>query len=280
MSGSIDRQAPPPREVREAAIATLTAAYGDGQLTLEEYDERVAGVLAADNAWRLERWINDLQQPSVKAPAPPRPRRSAFKGLRRPWEELRQDWARYPRTAKVAIAALALAVSGTLVGGVVYEAVRDDSSVVAEQRLTSGLGDFRTEYEAEFGTTTVGDLQIDPGYVRVAEPVEDDPPRFQGWAFQNGSFSEVGGVRGGPPGVVDLALVDVAAVEATLNDAVAELGVPEASKVTTIISPPGAGQEQRITLLISNDFAESARLTTDFAGQELTRQPFVEPGEG
>lgn len=280
MSGSIDRQAPPPREAREAAIATLTAAYGDGQLTLEEYDERVAGVLAADNSWRLERWINDLQQPAKSNDQAPRQPSAFSRRVGTWWHDLRQDWATYPRAGKVAVAALVLAVSGSLVGGVVHEVVRDDSSAVSQPRMSSGLGEFRTQYEAEFDTTRVGELQIDPDYVRVQVPVEDEPPRFQAWALQNGSFSDVGGVRGGRAGVVDLALVDISAVEATLNDAVDELGVPDASKVTTIVSPPRSGEEERITLVISNDFSESARLSTDLAGRELTRQPFVERGEG
>lgn len=272
MTDSVDRQAPPSREVREAAISTLTAAYGDGQLTLEEYDERVAGVLAADNSWRLERWINDLQVSRPSAPAAPKTSL---------WAALRRDWTRFPRAGKVGLAALVLVTSGAWAGVEIYEAVRDEPAVVIQERLTTGLGDFRAAYEAEFGMTTVGNLQIDPGYVQVAVPVEEDPPRFQRYAFQNGSFQELGGgVRGGRAGVVDLALVDVDAVEAALDVAVAELGVPEASEVTTIIQPQGTGDDERVTLVVSNQFDESARLTIDFSGQELRRQPFVEPGEG
>ena len=51
---------------------------------------------------------------AVKAPAPTPPWQSAFQGLRGPWEELRQDWARYPRSAKVAIAELGLPADRTL----------------------------------------------------------------------------------------------------------------------------------------------------------------------
>lgn len=271
MTDSVDRQAPPPREVREAAIELLTTAYGEGQLTPEEYDERVAGVLAADNSWRLERWINDLQ---VAPTVPTTPKTSG-------WAALRRDWATVPRAGKVALAAVVLVVGSVWVGTAVHEPAREDSSVVVPRGVTSGIGDFRAAYEDEFGTTTVGNVQIDPGYAHVAVPVEDDPPRFQEYAFQNGSFSETrGGVRGGRAGVVDLALIDVDAVEAALADAVAELGVTGANEVTTIIQPQGSDTGERITLVISNEFDESARLTTDFAGRELRRQPFVEPGEG
>ncbi len=265
--------------MREAAIETLTAAYGDGQLTLDEYDERVAGVLAADNNWRLERWINDLQTPSsLQATDPGRLPGRLGRHTRTWWDDLRRDWAKYPRRGKVAVVALVLTLSGTLAGGAVYEAVRDAPSVVAEQQVTSGLGEFRTAYEAEFDTTTVGGLQIDPGYVRFQVPVEDDPPRFQDWTLQDDSFASTGRIRGGRPGVVDLAQIDVGAVEETLRRGVAELGVADASAVTTIISPD-TGSEGRITLVISNEFRESARVTTDFNGRELSRQPFVEPGE-
>lgn len=180
----------------------------------------------------------------------------------------------------MAIAAVALAVTGTLLGSVAYEALRDDSSVVVRQGASTGLGDFRAAYAAEFETTLIGSLQIDPGYVRVEVPVETDPPRFQSWALQDGSFSSAGQVRGGRPDVVDLAEIDVDAVDEALERGVEELGVPGVSTVTTIISATGTGSHERITLVLRNEFEETARLVTDFAGRELSRQPFVGPGEG
>lgn len=276
-------------------METLFAAYGDGQLTLEEYEQRVEGVLAADNAWRLERWVNDLQVPETPEPRSTWRSRLAARtaplreGVRDGWRALRDDWRRYPRAARVAIAGAALVVLGGSGAAVILDAVRGDSAVVAQQQVTTGLAEFREAYETEFGTTLVSRVQLDRGdddvrgdYVQVDQPVAFDPPRVQEWGWRGSSFSAVGDVRGATYGVVDLAEVDVDAVEAALRRGVAELGLPEASKVTTIIAPRLTGEdgEERITLVLRNDFEEEARLTTDFAGRELDRTPFVDPKEG
>lgn len=273
MSGS-DRQSPPSPAAREAALETLHVAYGDGQITLEEYEERAAGVRAADNAWRLERWTNDLQLPPPPTPA------------RRWWESLRTDWRSYSRRTKIVLVSITLAWVVPGVGLVVYDAVRDpgqDASTVSEQGLSSGLGELREAFEAEFGTTVVGRLQIDPGLARVQVLVETDPPRFQEWLWQDGSFAQQGATRGGQPGTVDLADVDVAAVEATLRSVATGLGVEDVSRVTTIIWPRTPAQTsdggERISFALRNDFGETARLTTDLDGRELSRDRFVSPQE-
>lgn len=53
--------------------------------------------------------------------------------------------------------------------------------------------------------------------------------------------------------------------------------------MTTVIWPdtPAEGEEARhlITLVLSNEFDESARLTTDLDGAEVRRTPFVDPLE-
>lgn len=286
MSGS-DRQSPPSAAARESALEALHVAYGEGQISLEEYEERAAGVRAADNAWRLERWTSDLQLRPAPEPEPPR-------GARRWWESLRTDWRSYSRRTKIVLVSVTLAWVVPAVGLVVHDAVRDDGQdagppgvTVSEQGLSSGLGDLRAAYEAEFDTTTVvGRLQIDPGLARVQVPVEADPPRFQEWIWQDGSFVRQGSIRGGQRGTLDLADVDVAAVDATLRGAATGLGVEDVSRVTTIIWPtsPGAGVdggdgERRISFVLRNDFGETARLTTDLDGRELDRDPFIAPEE-
>lgn len=286
MGGSEDRQAPPSRAVRDAALEQLTAAYGDGQLTAEEYEERVAGVEAADKAWRLERWINDLQPPPPPVPTV-RSRlgdglAAVREGVRTVWRPLRDDWSSWSRRTKLAVAGGLLAVTAGTVGLVLQEAGSDNPVAVTEQPVTTGLADFRDAYEAEFGTTEVAWVQINPTHAMVREPVHSDPPRYQEWLWQDGAFNPQGTPRGGRPGVVDLAEIDVDAVEATLRRVEHELGVEDVSEVVTLIAPTvvvGAVEEQRITLVLSNDFEESARITTDLDGREIRRTPFDDPRE-
>ncbi len=271
MSGMRDRQSPPTSAVREEALVTLLAAYGDGQITLAEYEERVAGVHAADNAWRLERCIDDLRGP----PPPPPSWRARALGPLRAW------WDRTSRGTKVAVGAAAAALVCGLGAAVVLEQTRSDDVVVAvgEERHSSGLEKFRAAYARQFGATDIGWVQIDDDYATFEQPVEADLPRFQRWRWEDGSFRRVGSVHGGSPGTLDLAEIDVAAVDHVVRTSVETLQVEDVSSVTTVLSPQPDGAE-RITLILRNDYMEQARVTTDFSGRVLTQTPFGEREEG
>lgn len=296
MPDPVDRQAPPSREQRDRATKVLDAAYGDGQITLAEYEQRVRGVREADNAWRLERWVDDLQLPASLVPSSASSDTAQQTSLTmreflgtRPvalhrtdqgwWHDLRRNWRRSPRSAKVTICALLLAGTGVIGGAIIQDVTVDEVTVVDERVLSSGLGEFRDAFEDEFDTTVISNLQIDPDYVRFEVLVTTDPPRSQVWAWQDDSFSKVGPVSGTRAGVVDLADIDAAAVDAALRSAVPELRVEDPSEVITIIRPDPGDAAPQITLLVRNDFEETGRLVVGPEGEELRREPFTEPGE-
>lgn len=259
-------------------MEVIAAAHGDGQLTLEEYQERVAGVREADSAPQMERWTHDLQTPDPTWQESMRA--GVARGVRRVagWLHAgRAAWGARSRVARAVAIVLTMVVIGSLVWMVRNIAEDADGSTSG---LTSGLDDFREAYEQEFLATEVSALQIDSDYVRFEVLVESDPPRSQVWAWQDGSFDEVGGVSGTVPGVVDLAEIDVDAVDDALDAALPDLGVSDPSQVTTIIRPAAGSDRQQVTLVVRNEFDESGRLVLDLDGAEIRREPFEEPGQG
>ena len=248
----------------------LTAAYGDGQIGPDEYDERVVGVEEADNARRLERWIDDLQV----SPATRTRRKRLW------WNDVRGNWKRASLGAKVVTCALVLAATGVVGGAIARLVMPADSSPAVVDRLNSGLADFREAYASEFDTTVGGNLQIDPDHVRFEVLVETEPPRSQAWSWQDGTFAEVGSVRSTASGVVDLDDIDVPAIDEALRGAIPGLGVPDVSHVTTIIRPTPGVEEAQVTLMVRNAFEETARLVLDLDGEEISRQSFDEAEVG
>src|SRR5690606_20274201 len=129
MAAGPHRDSTPTPETRAWALAVVERAYVDGQIGDEEHDERVAGVLAADDRWRLERWIDDLQVPA-DLPRPVAP----------PSVQQREASAR--RRARTLRHGVVAAVAALLLGGVgvAVAALRtDDSSSTAQDQLRSGL---------------------------------------------------------------------------------------------------------------------------------------------
>lgn len=244
---------------RDAARRMLESALADGQLSPDEFEARSQQLDAATGPADVDRTVHDL-----------RPARG----------ETRPGAGRSSTLRRAGVAAVAV----LLVGGLGHaltradeDSPRDDRSQQHQPRsLSTGLAEFRSSYEAEFDTTHVGAVQLDPGYARVEQPVESDPPRFQAWSFDGDQFSRQGRVAGGAPGTIDLAEVDVEAVEATVEQGIAGLGLEDPSRVTVVLAPSTAAAPARIWISIRNEFGEVASLSTDLEGHEVSRRAFGE----
>lgn len=276
MGKAADRQAPPSDAAREAAAELIATAYGDGQLTLEEYQQRLAGVREADNAWRLERWTHDLQAPDPTWQE--RLRTAAADARQRLGDAVGAAWRAWCGLSRATRAVVVVAMVVLVASMAWLISVTPDGGDESARHLSSGLAELRDAVEDEFDTTEISALQIDPDYARLEVMVETDPPRTQVWAWQDGSFTEVGTPTGSSLGVFDLDDVDVAAVDETLGDALDELGVPDPSEVTTVIRPVAWSDQLRVSLIVRNDYQEEARLVLDFDGDEISRVPFEDPG--
>lgn len=247
---------------RDEAVEVINAAYGEGQLTAVQREDRVHRALTATHLGDLHQLTADLQPEAPAAPEPPNP------------------WRSSSRRAKVAVAAAVLVVVG---GGVVATQVGSDDDAVVRAvpehvvpATAEGLAELIADQEEELGTTRsyLVSLQHEMSSVRV--PTDDGRSRFQEWRpEEDGSFTPRDEVRGaGDYREFDLADVDIDALADTIDRAWAELEVPDPTDTTLVIQHGEFDDGPRISITVSNEFGEHGYVVTDLAGRELQRREF------
>ena len=249
---------------REHAVELLNTAYADGRLTSAEREDRVARALAAKHLGDLARLTSDIRpdpQPTSREPDG--------------W------WQRGPRRTRLAIGAAALAMGG---GGLTVAVMLDDGNpvAVAEEApyvvpaSVEAVEELIAAQEAEFGTTRSYGMSLQVQLTTVAVPTADGRARYQPWRpREDGGFEPAGEVRGaGEYREFDLAGVDLAALDANIDEARATLEVPEPTHLSLVIEHWEADDEARISITVGNDYDEYGYIVTDLSGTPLERSPF------
>lgn len=286
MSGP--EQGPPPtEEEREHAVRVLDQAYSDGQIDGDEHQARLTRVMTAKDARHLRWQLLDLQPP----PPAPLTRRERFAAGRaavrstagRASGRVAHWWRHGPTHTKVTAGVVVLLFGGSLALAVVQPGSDEPhtpgmAALTAEPDSAERIAAFREAFEGEFGTTITGTVQLDDEVVRVEVPDVGSAGRARVWYLQNGAFNDYDQYATNPGLPVDLAAIDVKAAQRSLDVAFAELGVEEPDDVTIMIWHNATVDAPRISYVVRNRYQESGRLSTDFAGNELRREPFEAPG--
>lgn len=280
---------------RDEVISLLGTAYVDGQLTGAEHEARVARALTARTVGDLFTLIDDLL---------PEPEKTALHDAvhRRPVVRSRALVA-----AAVVLALVVVSVVGALLDNdgedqvtvvttpfVPEEPVLEEPDLPAkdpepepqhEPLTVAALQEFIVAYSEEFSTTEIYDASFrDDGHVSFEAlhgPARKN--RLQGWRWDPvDGFSSPddpsANVFAHAP--VDLEQLDLEALMQNMERARNELAVenPDSTRFAlddrrTLDGPP------RVRIYVSNDFNESAMMTTTLAGEVISSHPFSPDGE-
>lgn len=256
---------------RAATCVLLDAALGDGQLSDDDHRALIELAGAAKTLGELTELTADLQRTS-DAPAGPRPPRSH-----------RRQWF----AAILVAATVAAAVTGF---AVVYRPAVDrpvpgnaelDSvapRVIPTPSLVTraGIALFRDNYRAKFGDTMADQVLLYPGYASIDRQSASRTTLYENWDYRGG-FAKSGESlsRSSNTVAVDLATLDIDAMERLITMAVNDLGV-ENGRVSHIAFDFGHSSRARpsVSIYIENDFKEYANLEATPSGEILRQSPF------
>ena len=251
---------------RDVAIALVDAAFGDGQLSRIEREERSEQIVAATTLGELRELTADLQTPAVVPPAPRRRR----------------------RFVPIAVAA---AVATAIVVGVVVGTGDDDQEPTAQAEPTvaaesanaaeptsdpsekkprpltysftaRGVKNFIKLYRKEFGTTEGTAFGFKAGKVNVAR--RGDTGEIEHWMYVDGDFVDDGlySDRDFESGKIDLADLNVGAAFRHLGQVKRRVGIdkPRRLGITVVIA---SGRKGAWLVAGSDSNCEADRMNLD-----------------
>lgn len=270
---------------RAAASELLARAFGEGQLTEEEYRAHAELLAEAATLGDLADLTTDLQGPR-RTPVAPRPpgtgRRvvgTAVLGV----AALAVAFGAFTLTARdpepAAAAPPAAAGPETVQPGPVDSDGIAPVVIATPDLLTdAGLAQFVADYRAEFGDTLTDDITLFADHASVERSVPGQPNRLVQYTYRWG-FRQDRDVttRKLDTPVIDLATVNLAAVAAVAADAGALMKVPDGavSMIQFTFHPLSAGEERPVVAVYAdNSFDESGHLLLDLSGAVLRVWPF------
>lgn len=256
---------------RAATCSMLDAALGDGQLSDDDHRALTELAGAAKTLGELAELTADLQQRS-DAPAGPRPPRSRH----RQWFSSVVVLV----TLVAGIAGFALmyrpAVDRSMPGRAELEAVAPLVIPTPSPVTVEGITLFRDNYRARFGDTMVDDVSFFPEHASVTrqssvrDTLAEDYTYYGGFVASGDPSSRRSGTV-----AVDLASLDMVALERLIRSALERLGV-EKARVSHINFDQDTGSNPRpsVTIYVDNEFKESAFLEATPAGEIIREYPF------
>jgi len=260
---------------REQVVDTLANAREQGQLSLEEYEQRTAKAEAAVTLGDLAPLTADLQG----APPPPKPRGlpplATPKPTKQPRPESDPTYVSW-RRALSGLAVLGVLFAVCLGVILVIAALTGPDGLGSEPELheAAGFEDFVSDLEDEFGTTEVQEVVVYPGYAVVYLPVDDEPTHVE-TVYYDGSFGEPSpsGNRAEDDPLTDVSEVDGAVLATLVKQAPEALAVPDATSVYAIIEPWGDPSQTAFSIHANNEFSESGYLVAALDGHLLDAYP-------
>ena len=252
---------------RETALVALREALVDGQLAQEEFDARMAAVLAAKRVGELTKLTADLQQPSPQA------LRSAALSTRPRWQRV------FGPAIIVLVVALGLAgIEGlTRLGGDNQGIESDEGGSIGfpglnfpgnpDLHTADGMRQFVADVEERFGTTETLRAVIYPEYVVMWMPQSADPTRVD-THYYDGNFDEPSPAGTRDPEaepLFDLADVDVDALALLILQAPDAVGIDEPESTYAVIDRRFEAVSPLMSVYVSDPYV-SGRLEANLDG--------------
>jgi len=222
---------------RDAALLRLREALVDGQLTQDEFDTRMAAVLAATRMGELTRLTADLQKPQPEPIAAANPRRPR-------WVQA------FGPVIIVLVVALVLAgVEGLTRLGSGNDGIEDSGAGGGfgfpalgfpgqpAMHTADGMTTFIEKVNDEFGSTKTLRAVIYPDYVVLWMPQRADPTRVDTF-YYDGSFdppSPAGTRDPATEPLFDLTDIDVDAMALLILQAPAAVGIAEPETTYAVV---------------------------------------------
>lgn len=265
---------------RDRFVELIESAYVDGQLGAEDRELRVARALSAETVDELRSLTRDLQVPEGQ-------------GVVRPGSTAT---VQPPARTGLSVALVVAAVVGVLaLVPFVFLASSSDQSASPVERsapasaveapvaegaaapfeLTAGqVRRFMQAYEQEFGTREAFVVSFFPDRVQAQVPVRGSRPRMERWTWtgqwrQDTTATAVTGSNER----VDAGSIDVRRMFANIAVARRTLDVEDA-RFTHAILKRWADEPTELNIYVSNEFDESAYLSTSPAGEIRRRHPY------
>mgnify|MGYP001163272665 CR=1 FL=1 len=272
---------------RDVVLDALGAAYADGQIDEHEHGLRVSRALRAVELQTLRAQIYDLQIPDdhpahhlmdgEHVPArssTPVPRR---KGISRWW---------YAAGAAGVAAAVGIGVAST--GS---EGDADELDLLTVECLEELVEDV----EDEFGSSEVVAVELHDTWAWVYVPADGGGSRYDLYTYSEDGFSQHqgGSLAADAPALVDLEDVDLERLVANIEDAPARLGIdgPVEAVVQVTDDYPStdfaaaaygnpAEAPPHVEIELTNDYMETASVTTDLDGRRILHEEPFERSDG
>ena len=213
---------------RDLAVEYVESAWVDGQLTREEYDERVGLVLGASTVGDLEHHLRDLQGVPAglfrpQPPHDPAPRPVAEEPVRSTRTGAGRAWA----AGLVAVAVVAVG-GGVLTSG--GPETRSDQPVEGHPVASATYENFVRALREETGAKVVFEVVVEDGTFRVKYPATVSGGRYIERTWDGGWGPSTNGDTTLPR--LNLRSVDPAWVQHGTDEAWAALAEPEHGSTT------------------------------------------------
>lgn len=257
---------------RHAAIEIVEAAWADGQLDRESYDERVHRMLRASTLGELEREVADLQTEDV-LPWKVRPTAPA-----RPTPPRQKSWGAAAAVLGVAVLAAGFALPGVFGGqdgdsvGNPFDGTFGDSTPTIDPLTRAGFEEFVADLRSETGDEMVFEAWVRSSGVIAEVPAEAVGKRSQSLRWADGEFAEPDsdshdGER------LSLDVLNPARIQEAAELAASLVDEPEPESVTVYLAVEGTGRDRTcMRAWASNEWDESSSVTYDCQGRIVSQE--------
>ena len=243
---------------RQQVIDALSEAHANGQLALDEYEERSRAASAAVTLQQLNQLTGDLQAvPDIAIPAAASASTGDFSTVLDVSRLAAVGPGRMLARALIGMAIVFAVIIGIVAG--VAALVSGGSSFIGggkpDLHHAKDFNAFVSDVKNEFGTTLVAEAVVYPDYAVVYVPVKDHPNYARSY-YYDGEFDDPGtsSPRTEGEALVDLADLSGNVAEQLLAQAPEPLGVPDPDTTYLILQSWGDPAQPVFQVYASGEF--------------------------
>ncbi|MFC9786788.1 DUF1707 domain-containing protein [Rhodococcus sp. NPDC127528] len=257
---------------RAQTCSRLDAAYGDGQLGVDDYEERTADAMHAETLGDLWTLTEDLQVPDHLRESPETPADEAGQSHRR-------------GLALAAVAAAAVVVCGITGYLLSISAAGGDQSTGAsgstaaqpaaagepdpiavepiDLHTADGIREFVRLFELQFHDTIADDVDLYRDDAIVVRMVPSQPHRYLRWRFSGGfeQWTNLPGIRDRDQQTVDLTQLDADRIGALIASAPQQVRRPS-GRIDLVAIRAYDGQPRVTVYVVDNDESKGSVTAT------------------
>ncbi|QKT13711.1 DUF1707 SHOCT-like domain-containing protein [Rhodococcus sp. W8901] len=262
---------------RAETCSLLDAAYGDGQLGVDDYEARTAAAMHAETLGDLWALTEDLQVPDHLRESPESPADEAGQSHRRGLV-----LAAMLVSAVVVCGVIGYLLSSSVAGGdqstggsgstAAQPAAAGEPDPIAVEPINlhtaDGIREFVRLFELQFRDTIADDVDLYRDDAIVVRMVPQQPHRYLRWRFTGGfeQWTNLPGLRDRDRETVDLAQLDADRIGGLITGALQQVHLPS-GRIDRVAIRANDGQSLVTVYVVDND--ESRGNVTATLGGEI-----------